>query len=103
MKKVIALVLVISLALPVCVAAAAGGDVKPVDKLGRGVQNALLAIGEIPYNIVEVSKDQGAWIGSTKGLVKGLAECTVRVVVGIYEIVTFLFPSYEPIIEDPEF
>ena len=75
----------------------------PLNKLGRGVANALGGWLEVPWNIgheYTTQKDRvaGAFTGLVTGLVKGVA----RTGVGVFEVVTFPFPvpqGYAPVLD----
>ena len=76
-----------------------------VRKLGRGLANVFTGFLELPQNIVDVAKDEGAIAAVTYGIARGMAMSFLRTGVGLYETVTFLIPlpwDYEPILE-PEF
>ena len=63
-------------------------------KLGRGAANVITSPVEIFYRT-----------GKGDGVLVGLYKMGERAVVGLYEVITFLFPvpaGYEPIIKDPE-
>ena len=74
----------------------------PVRKLGRGLANILTGFLELPLNIVTAAEEEGYIAAVTYGVVKGLAMSVLRTGVGIYEVTSFLIPSYKPLIE-PEF
>ena len=74
-------------------------------KLGRGVAGVTLGILEIPGNIVQETRTNGAVSGMTVGLAVGLGKFVARELVGAYEIVTAPFPiprDYAPVLA-PEF
>ena len=75
-------------------------------KLGRGVCNILTCPAEIPEQIKRVSNSDGPAAAMTWGLVKGASMTVVRLVVGVYETLSFPIPypkDYKPILNDPEF
>ncbi len=77
----------------------------PGDKLVRGVANVFTSFIEVPRNIHNTTAEDSMLAGWTVGLGKGLGYMALRVVAGVYEIVTFPFPhprDYEPVVE-PEF
>lgn len=77
-------------------------DYNPLRKLSRGIVGASLGWTEMPRQMIEVNKEEGEVAGFFLGCFKGLL-CTVgRTLLGMYEIVTFLLPSYRPLVE-PEF
>jgi putative exosortase-associated protein (TIGR04073 family) len=74
-------------------------------KLGRGIANVLTGWMEIPKEIAEAWRETDPITGLIVGTIKGVGYTIVRVVAGVYEILTFPMPfpeNYEPIIE-PEF
>jgi putative exosortase-associated protein (TIGR04073 family) len=71
---------------------------RPIDQLGRGVANVLGGVFEIPFNMVEVKKEEGDLAGATTGLFRGTWRFLIREVVGVCEIISFPF-GWEPIIE----
>jgi putative exosortase-associated protein (TIGR04073 family) len=70
-------------------------------KLSRGINNAteIVRLGEMRRTM-----EQSAFFGGEDvaypGLVKGFNRSLARTGVGIYEIVSFPFPSYDPIFTD---
>lgn len=64
----------------------------PVEKLGRGITNAAFCVFEIPMKWSEVNNDMGGLAGITYGTLKGVCYTVARAVVGVVDIVTFLFP-----------
>ena len=74
-------------------------------KLGRGLANVLTGWLELPKNIYDTSVEDNPLSGMTIGLAMGVGMTIVRTGAGIYETVTFPFPSpegYAPVLE-PEF
>ena len=76
------------------------GCAGPEKKLGRGFTN-LFAIGKLSE--VTRSVEQTAVFGSPNysyatGLVRGLNQSLARSALGVYEIVTFPIPSYDPVL-----
>jgi putative exosortase-associated protein (TIGR04073 family) len=77
----------------------AGGCAGPEKKLGRGMSN----FGEIfRWGELRRTQEQMALFSSpneaySTGLVKGFNRSMSRVGIGLYEIVTSPFPSYDPI------
>jgi putative exosortase-associated protein (TIGR04073 family) len=98
------LVALLASALP----AAAFADTQSANfltKLMRGAINTITGWVEIPKNISQVSNEEGAGAGWTRGLLRGLGYGFVRTAAGVYEVVTFPFPApvdYEPLMQ-PEF
>ncbi|MDD3906323.1 MAG: exosortase system-associated protein, TIGR04073 family [Candidatus Omnitrophica bacterium] len=78
----------------------------PVKKLGRGLCN----IGTFPFELClqtsRVNDTDGPMAACTWGILKGLGMSGIRLLVGVYETVTFPIPqpkNYAPILTDPEF
>jgi putative exosortase-associated protein (TIGR04073 family) len=82
----------------------ATGCAGPEQKFGRGISNVteFARLGEIRRSMEQT----GVWEGTDKaystGLMRGINRSLARTAVGAYEIVTFPFPSYDPIFL-PEF
>jgi putative exosortase-associated protein (TIGR04073 family) len=88
------------LALSALVATLTSGCAGPEEKLGRGVRNTteIVRLGEL-----RTSMEQTAVWGSvpeavTTGVVQGVDKSIARTGVGLYEIVTFPFPPYHPVL-----
>jgi len=78
----------------------------PACKLGRGIANVATSPVEIFYSMERVSDEKGFIAGWTWGVVDGVFYTVRRLLVGVYEIVTFPFPvpaDYEAVIDSPEF
>ena len=74
-------------------------------KVGRGLAGMTCGFLELPGNIVQESRKNGAAQGLTLGFAMGLGKIVPRVLVGVYEFLTSPFPvpeGYKPIL-DPEF
>ncbi len=74
-------------------------------KLGRGVSNILTGPFEIPISVQEKLYDEGPVAAASYGVIDGCWKSAVRMVVGVYEVISFPFPvpaEYAPIVE-PEF
>lgn len=102
MKKITAIISIMAILLISSTAYANG----PIKKLGRGVANTITFAFEVPYRIGQANEDSGPVAACTWGLADGIARSGMRLVVGLYEVMTFPFPIpayYDPIIEDPEF
>jgi len=76
--------------------------VGPLEKLGRGLTNTATGFLEVLKNIHEVSIENDPVTGLVWGSTKGSAFAVGRTGVGVYEVTTFVFPKYEPILK-PEF
>lgn len=77
-------------------------DYNALRKLARGIVNVSFGWAEVPLQMIEVRKETNELGGMFWGGVKGLAFMVKRAFVGAYEVVTFPFPKYVPIVE-PEF
>ncbi|UCC94593.1 MAG: exosortase system-associated protein, TIGR04073 family [Candidatus Omnitrophota bacterium] len=77
-------------------------EYNPLRKLGRGVVNTGLFLVEVPIQMMKIGDAQGHMAGATWGFCKGMAFAVRRCLFGVYEVVTFLMPPSEPILE-PEF
>lgn len=77
-------------------------DYNALRKLGRGVVNVSFGWVEVPLQMTKVKKETNELGGMFWGALKGLAFMVGRTFVGTYEVVTFLIPSYAPVVE-PEF
>ncbi len=81
-------------------------EYNPLRKLARGVVNATLGAVEIPKQMVKVKMENEGISGDIAGLfwgpLKGIACFAGRTLLGVYEVATFLIPTYKPLVE-PEF
>ena len=78
----------------------AAGCAGPERKLGRGILNAteLARGGEIHRSMEQTYLWENTDSTYTTGLIRGLNRSFARTGIGIYEILTFPFPSYEPML-----
>lgn len=76
------------------------GCTGPETKLGRGVSNfgEVARGGEMRRTMEETAVLQSPDAGYTVGFVRGIDRSVARTGVGLYEIVTFPFPPYHPIL-----
>ncbi|MBF0275715.1 MAG: exosortase system-associated protein, TIGR04073 family [Nitrospinae bacterium] len=77
-------------------------DYNAIDKLGRGISNATLAIGEIPKQVMKETRESNLFYGMTSGFFVGLVRTVLRTAVGVFEIATFPVPypnDYAPIMK----
>jgi putative exosortase-associated protein (TIGR04073 family) len=74
------------------------GCAGPERKLGRGILNAteFTRGGEIRRSMEQTALWDNTDAAYTTGFIKGFNRSMTRTGIGIYEIVTFPFPSYEP-------
>ena len=71
-------------------------------KFGRGINNVVFGLLEVPRNIYQVDETQGGSAAMTVGLARGFWRAFMRsAVVGPYEILTF--PTDTDVIIEPEF
>jgi len=75
-------------------------------KFGRGVTNVVLSCAEVPRQMIKVKEEVGPSGGDAAGLfygtLRGVSYWVGRTCIGIYELATFIVPSYKPVVE-PEF
>ena|SRR5256885_1838721 len=90
----------ISIPLLLAVAALAlTGCVGAERKLGRGFSNVteLLRGGEVRRSMEQTALFEGPDIAYSAGFIHGFNRTMARTGVGLYEILTFPFPSYDPV------
>ena len=75
------------------------GCAGPERKFGRGVNNLFEIVrgGEIRRTIEQTALTDGPDVSYTGGFVKGFNRTMARTFVGMYEVVTFPIPSYDPV------
>lgn len=75
-------------------------DFGPTRKLGRGLANIAAGITEFPHSSTMINEREGNAAGWTYGTARGIGRVIARLGYGIYEVVTFPFPttrsSYRP-------
>ena len=78
----------------------AAGCAGPEKKLGRGMYNATEFVrgGEMLRSIEQTSLWENTDAGFTTGFIRGFNRSLTRTGIGLYEIVTFPFPSYDPLL-----
>ena len=76
------------------------GCAGPETKLGRGVSNfgEVARGGELRRTMEETAVLDSPDAGYTVGFIRGLDRSVARTGVGLYEIITFPFPPYHPIL-----
>lgn len=93
------------LGLLILSAALAGGCANPERKLGRGLSNTfeIVRMGEMRRTVEQTSLFDGPSEGYTTGFVNGFERTFARTGLGMYEVVTFPFPTpghgYDPLCE----
>ena len=103
MKKVLAIVITVTLVFSAAGPVYADG---PVKKLGRGIANTVTCPLELFAGIRSANDENGAMAALTWGILSGTLNILKRAAVGVYEVVTFPIPlpaDYAPILDDPEF
>lgn len=73
------------------------GCAGPEKKLGRGLRNATEFVrgGEIRRSMEQTALWDGSELAYTTGFIRGFNRSMARTAIGVYEVVTFPFPSYE--------
>jgi putative exosortase-associated protein (TIGR04073 family) len=75
------------------------GCAGPEQKLGRGVRNMteFSRLGEIRNSMEQTALWESPERSYTTGFIKGFNQSVKRTAIGVYEVVTFPFPNYEPV------
>jgi putative exosortase-associated protein (TIGR04073 family) len=75
------------------------GCAGPERKFGRGLSNVTecARLGEIRRSMEQTGIWESPEAAYTTGLVRGINRSLLRTGVGLYEIVTFPFPGYDPV------
>ncbi len=68
-------------------------DQGPTKKLSRGVANVLFGWSELSYQIAEVNHHDGNAAAASYGLARGVGRTFSRFGYGVFEILTFPFPT----------
>jgi len=70
----------------------------PEEKLGRGIRNVteFARLGELRRTVEQSALFEGPEYAYTTGVIRGFNRSVLRTLVGVYEIATFPFPSYDP-------
>ncbi len=66
----------------------------PARKLGRAISNLAFGLSELPSSITLINDRDGNAAAATYGIVKGLNRTAFRLGAGVYELLTFPFPTY---------
>jgi putative exosortase-associated protein (TIGR04073 family) len=87
------------LAVTAFAAVFATGCAGPEQKLGRGVSDSLefTRLGEMSRSIEQTSVFVSPSAGYTVGAIDGFDHSVARTAMGLYEIVTFPLPPYQPV------
>ena len=70
-----------------------GNDYGPTRKLGRGLSNLVFGIAELPATIAKVNEREGNSAAAGYGVVRGLGRSGMRMGSGLFEFLTFPFPT----------
>src|SRR5947207_4780925 len=83
----------------VAAAALLAGCAGPEQKFGRGLGNVteFARLGEIRRSMEQTGIWENTDAAYTTGLIRGINRSLVRTATGVYELVTFPFPSYDPV------
>jgi putative exosortase-associated protein (TIGR04073 family) len=87
------------LALAALAAVFTSGCTGPEEKLGRGMSNVFEAarMGELRRSVEQTAVFDSPGVGYTYGAVHGFDKSVARTAMGVYEMVTFPFPPYQPL------
>lgn len=69
-------------------------DHGPTRKLGRGLSNLVFGIAELPATIAKVNEREGNAAAAGYGVVRGLGRSGARIGSGLFEFLTFPFPTH---------
>jgi len=77
----------------------ASGCVGPEKKVGRGVSNLfeIVRMGEMRRSVEQTALFESPDIAYTTGFFRGLNRSLARTGVGVFQVVTFPIPPYDPI------
>jgi len=87
------------LAMLLVVGGFAVGCANTEQKFGRGLSNTMepIRLGELRRSVEQTAIFEGPEAAYTTGFIRGINKTLARTGVGIYEMVTCPFPSYDPI------
>ena len=102
LRKICFLIIILQLVALPLYAQDDNPEQNPLRKLARGTVNVSLGWTEIVHQMILVYRDKGHIGGLFLGPLKGLAFAVARTVTGAFEVITFLIPPQETLIE-PEF
>jgi putative exosortase-associated protein (TIGR04073 family) len=76
------------------------GCAGPEQKLGTGVVNVteFTRLGEISRSVEQTAVFESPEAGYTTGFIHGFDQSVARTAMGAYEIITFPFPPYQPVL-----
>ena len=75
----------------------------PASRGGDGMINVATCWTDIPREVVEVTKEDNAFMGATVGLGDGILTGISRGISGAYQVATFAIPPYDDPIMQPEY
>ncbi len=75
------------------------GCAGPEEKFGRGLNNTLEIArwDEMRRSVEQTAVFEGTTAGFTTGVIRGFDRTMARTGIGLYEVVTAPFPSYDPV------
>jgi putative exosortase-associated protein (TIGR04073 family) len=68
-------------------------DYGPTRKMGRGLSNLVFGIAELPATIAKINEREGNSAAAGYGVVRGLGRSGMRTGSGLFEFLTFPFPT----------
>jgi putative exosortase-associated protein (TIGR04073 family) len=68
-------------------------DYGPTRKLGRGLSNLVFGVAELPATIAKIDQREGNAAAASYGVVRGLGRSATRLSSGLFEFLTFPFPT----------
>jgi putative exosortase-associated protein (TIGR04073 family) len=68
-------------------------DYGPTRKLGRGLSNLICGISELPATVAKINEREGNAAAAGYGVVRGLGRSYIRFQSGLFEFLTFPFPT----------
>jgi putative exosortase-associated protein (TIGR04073 family) len=78
-------------------------DYGPTRKLGRGLSNLVFGVAELPATIGKINQREGNSAAAGYGVVRGLGRSYMRMQSGLFEFLTFPFPTtrrtYYPLLQ----
>jgi len=97
MKKVAAIALILSIAVPVFadIQAPPGDADTPVRKLSRGLANVFYGFMEIPNTMQRTLETDGSVAAFSEGIIVGADRAAMRFGYGMFEAVNFRTPKYK--------
>lgn len=95
MKTLLTATLLLSFATYACadIQDPPSNDYGPTRKLGRGLSNLVFGIAELPATIAKVNEREGNSAAAGYGVVRGLGRSGMRIGSGLFEFLTFPFPT----------